>query len=335
MAGYKDGAHPMRKLLTMALLGERYIDAFDEWEAGAGELGAYAEDEGVAMQMLDGSKTLPSPDLATGIDPDDLRDFIEEGLVEAVAEDGASLRLTPEGVGLSMFLFNRFAEAIESEFDVSAPTRVLGPTHAFRFSLELEDCECRRELIVPADFMFQEFHEAIQATFGWMDYHLWDFTLRVDGKQITVTDLEANDVLDGEAIELTLEKTVAGEAPGKNLEHQARDAFSYDLDDAFPDAKLATYRYDYGDGWEITIRLEEDIEEYEGPLPTCVGGAGDAPPEDVGGPYGFRDFKRTMLGPQSKRREELAKWAEGQGFEPFSVDRVNRRLEEWGEVALF
>ncbi len=53
-----------------------------------------------------------------------------------------------------------------------------------------------------------------------------------------------------------------------------------------PGAKLL-YEHDFGDGWQ---RLEERLDT-DGPFQRCcVAGARRCPPEDCGGPYGYREL---------------------------------------------
>jgi hypothetical protein len=48
------------------------------------------------------------------------------------------------------------------------------------------------------------------------------------------------------------------------------------------------YIYDFGDGWQHSLRVERIAAADEGMrLPSCAGGARACPPEDVGGVGGY------------------------------------------------
>ena len=96
-----------------------------------------------------------------------------------------------------------------------------------------------------------------------------------------------------------------------------------------PRSRTARYSYDYGDGWEHRIKLVRTISCYEGEMPVCTDGAGDAPPEDVGGAWGFEDFLHVIADESNPEHEDLSKWGKSQGFEHFSLDAVNRRMAKW------
>lgn len=57
------------------------------------------------------------------------------------------------------------------------------------------------------------------------------------------------------------------------------------LDETLQDpGDVLRYVYDYGDSWELTLRLEQVLPaDSEAPFATCVGGRRAAPPEDCGG----------------------------------------------------
>lgn len=70
-------------------------------------------------------------------------------------------------------------------------------------------------------------------------------------------------------------------------------------------------------------------------MPLCTAGAGDAPPEDVGGTPGFADFKRVMANPSDAEYEETKAWTQGLFWEPFDLAKVNKRMLRWRTGELF
>ena len=90
------------------------------------------------------------------------------------------------------------------------------------------------------------------------------------------------------------------------------------------------YEYDFGDGWEHTV-LVEDVREGGAALgrALCLDGARACPPEDCGGPYGYEaEFVAALRDQGHERRTELIEWI-GEGFDPerFDLDAANRRLK--------
>jgi hypothetical protein len=52
------------------------------------------------------------------------------------------------------------------------------------------------------------------------------------------------------------------------------------------------YTYDFGDGWEHHLELEDIIKNDTGvTIPACLDGSGACPPEDCGGPWGYSLLK--------------------------------------------
>jgi hypothetical protein len=188
------------------------------------------------------------------------------------------------------------------------------PRQAFRFKINLRMCKgfnCWRRLVVPGNFTFSDFHYAIQGAFGWNNCHLYNF-----------------EVYDG-----------FGREPVLRLGGKREDMFYIDDDDDTLDSRELTlgqllpdyarglsYLYDFGDSWDHSIRLEKILDDYSGDC-VCLKGVGDSPPEDVGGQWGFADFLKIINDPKHPEYEEMTEWGDMQGYEPFDIDIVNRRLK--------
>lgn len=56
-------------------------------------------------------------------------------------------------------------------------------------------------------------------------------------------------------------------------------------------------------------------------------GEGNAPPEDVGGVSGYREFLKIMADPRHEEYKSTLKWAQSQWYKDFDIDLVNRRLK--------
>jgi Plasmid pRiA4b ORF-3-like protein len=89
------------------------------------------------------------------------------------------------------------------------------------------------------------------------------------------------------------------------------------------------YEYDFGDGWEHLVVVEDElpIETVKDPLPRCIGGERACPPEDCGGPHGYTELLNALRNPRHPSRDEYRQWTGG-GFNPerFDLEHVNRAL---------
>ena len=124
-----------------------------------------------------------------------------------------------------------------------------------------------RRLDLRSDLTLNIVHQAIQAAFGWWDYHLNRFTLgggpwdRHSQVFACKEDLAEADVDDEAILDSLVRLDETLQAPGDVLH----------------------YAYDYGDGWELIIRLEEVQPFPPGSVSAvCVAGERAAPPEDCG-----------------------------------------------------
>jgi hypothetical protein len=67
-------------------------------------------------------------------------------------------------------------------------------------------------------------------------------------------------------------------------------------------AKTFKYLYDFGDGWEHTIKIERIVEAEPGAsYPRLLEASGRCPPEDVGGPSGIRKTQTCCSGLETIR----------------------------------
>lgn len=89
-----------------------------------------------------------------------------------------------------------------------------------------------------------------------------------------------------------------------------------------------TYEYDFGDGWEHLIKIEDRMATTTAGLPIqCIGGANACPPDDIGGPYGYAEFLQVMADPDHEEHQRMREWIGG-AFNPaaFDADAVNQVL---------
>lgn len=91
------------------------------------------------------------------------------------------------------------------------------------------------------------------------------------------------------------------------------------------------YSYDFGDGWDHRITVEERLPVQEGhnDWPMCLAGENACPPEDVGGPPGYMEFLQAMRDPKHEQHTDYWRWWGGP-FDPhaFSINAVNMAIRK-------
>lgn len=176
-----------------------------------------------------------------------------------------------------------------------------------RLKVTLDDVEptVMRRLEVPLDLRLDRLHLVLQAALGWTDSHLWEFRARDLGWGIPDPAWDrGSGLLD--AHKATLLKVT--EDTG---------------------AKTLTYLYDFGDGWEHTIKVERiGPGDPTATYPRLLDAVGRCPPEDVGGPPGYEEFLAAVANPEHERHAEMIEW-HGESFDPHAVDptEINRAIE--------
>ena len=69
------------------------------------------------------------------------------------------------------------------------------------------------------------------------------------------------------------------------------------------------YEYDFTDGWEHQVRIEQLVSpEQMQPYSVCVGGSRAAPPEDCGGPTAFQQRRTHSIASKSATPCRLGNW---------------------------
>jgi len=158
-----------------------------------------------------------------------------------------------------------------------------------------------RRILVPEGLSLSELHDVIQAVMGWTDSHLHDFQWR--GRRFGVPDpeLDWDQVIDEDTV--TLKKL--------GLSVKAR----------------LKYLYDFGDGWEHVLTVEQVLAAEERQTPVCLNGARSCPPEDCGGVWGYANLLNILQDPTHKEYAEWKAWLP-EDFDPerFDLAEVNSGL---------
>ena len=180
--------------------------------------------------------------------------------------------------------------------------------------LELGGTEAVRHIRVPANITFTLLHKIIQNAYCWQNYHLFRFCFYEDAfNYYSKPDLEL----------ISIEKQFIDD------ESEADAILTHDvcLSDYLPKWKICMYNYDYGDNWYHFIELTKVHTYHEGDMPLMLFGSGDAPPEDVGGISGFKEFRRIITSPNDDEYEEMISWANMQHWEPFNFDKTAKKVQ--------
>ena len=143
-----------------------------------------------------------------------------------------------------------------------------------------------RRVTIPSGASFYKLHQAIQASFGWENYHLHEFRIASD-PPIVITDprMYDEDFGDGYFFE---EKRVK------------LNAFLKEKGDQME------YIYDFGDHWEHQIKVERVLEG--APFISLVDAQGACPPEDCGGVPGYEYMKKVLASPNHEEHESMLEW---------------------------
>ena len=126
-----------------------------------------------------------------------------------------------------------------------------------------------RRVLVRSDTTIAQLHHVIQTVMGWEGEHLHAF--RIHGKEYGSARLGGMGLADDpHAVTLAAFRL------------RPRERFRY--------------TYDYGDWWQHDVRLEQ-VQPIEArrAYPVCISGQHAGPPEDSGGPAGYRRRRREAV----------------------------------------
>ncbi len=169
-------------------------------------------------------------------------------------------------------------------------------TSIARLKATLDDVkpDVLRRLEVPLTIRLDRLHLVLQAAIGWTNSHLYEIRARDVGWGMPDPDF--------------------GDGP--------LDARKARLIDVLEDVGVKTlkYLYDFGDGWEHTIRVERITDAVPGlTCPVLIEAIGRCPPEDVGGPWGYDEFLEALADPDHENHAEMKQWI-GDDYEPNAVN---------------
>ncbi len=168
-----------------------------------------------------------------------------------------------------------------------------------RVTLQNVDPAVTREFVVTGDTPLPVLHLIIQVCMGWSNAHFYEFQKGAEKYGTPSEDFPEMKVTDD------------------------RGLCVFDL--LSQEGDTITYVYDFGDYWEHIVQLITVVPDSDGAVvPVCVAGSMACPPEDVGGPPGFEEFKEAAADPDHSRHDELMDWV-GWGWEAtdFNIHETN------------
>ncbi len=176
----------------------------------------------------------------------------------------------------------------------------------YLLEIELIDIEPAiwRRFVVPANITLDRLHDVIQIVMGWTDSHLHEFV--ISKKRYTEYPESKEDGLECGKYRL-----------GDLIKQKGREFF---------------YHYDFGDGWEHRLVLEENRYPVSTSEPEliCMDGERACPPEDVGGVPGYFEFCKALQDPTHEDHESYMDWSGGNfDSEQFDSDSVNWELMKY------
>jgi hypothetical protein len=189
----------------------------------------------------------------------------------------------------------------------SGPSKAAAPARDAVYQVKISLRGARppiwRRLRLPAGITLSQLHDVIQAAFGWTDSHLHAF--EVGGRSYSRPEFGLDEYQGRFADEARARLGKVLPATGGRLR----------------------YTYDFGDGWEHDLVVEEILPPDGVPHAVCVAGRRAGPPEDCGGVWGYAELLEILADPSHPEHAERADWL-GDLSDPaaFEKDLVNRAL---------
>ena len=182
------------------------------------------------------------------------------------------------------------------------PAEPMAPPDGFdeicTIRIELRDTDpvIWREVEVPTSITLKVLNDVVQITMGWLDAHLWEFTI---GKQRYGLPMDDDW---GTAPRIVASKV------------RLRDVLK-------PRKTTIDYLYDFGDAWEHRLSVTK-VRPGEPGLgyPRYIAGKHAGPPEDCGGIPGFYNMLDAHADPTHPDHEEIKEYLEDYDLE--AVDEL-------------
>ena len=163
----------------------------------------------------------------------------------------------------------------------------------YEVDIALQTIEPRiwRRLLIRTTSTFAQLHLAIQESFGWQNYHLWEFRLPTFAG-----------------------RPIAGLPGGEEYDRETPDGRQVKLSSYFTGKQCVEwceYLYDFGDDWIHDVKLVGIVSKDESFKRALLMGEGACPPEDCGGFPGYErviHYLRTGEDVYGDDPESLGAW---------------------------
>lgn len=188
------------------------------------------------------------------------------------------------------------------------PKKKRAPKALYQLKITLADSKppIWRRLIVKDNTRLDHLHSILQITMGWYNYHLHQY--KVGRSYIGIPDPEFE----------------------FDLGMSTKNELDFCLHDIVKNPKdKFTYEYDFGDGWEHKIVLEDVLPLDFSDSPLVIKGKKACPPEDCGGIWGYYNFLDAINDPNHEEHDDMIAWL-AEKFDPdkFDIDAINKELKK-------
>ncbi|MCL2622558.1 MAG: plasmid pRiA4b ORF-3 family protein [Planctomycetaceae bacterium] len=185
----------------------------------------------------------------------------------------------------------------------------VGQARLYKMKIVLQDIEppIWRRFVAPTFMTLDHFHLCLQSVMGWKNAHACSFM--INGNRFESKDIEF--IVDG----------VWNKDSGY-------DAADYQLSQLLKMGTVFSYEYDFGDGWRHEITVEDDNHCRDSDFPFyCIEGERSCPPEDCGGPDGYKRLLAILADHNDPEHDEMRDWLGGHfNSEYYNPKESNREM---------
>ena len=193
-------------------------------------------------------------------------------------------------------------------------------------TIQLEDTNIWRQVMVPQQLTFHQLHQTIQLCMGWKDCHLYTFKPVHTPFLFVATQQECEEY---EAMQNSRATYLWQQGRPMNASQliEYRVAKTTTIDDFLIQDQEIIYRYDMGDDWQHSIRVDRIETTYEKNHPTLLTGHGNCPPEDCGGVPGYMYLCTVLADAKHPEHEAYRNWLGNYENESvFDLAKINEKL---------
>jgi hypothetical protein len=191
----------------------------------------------------------------------------------------------------------------------------VGSPKLYQMKVTLLDIEppIWRRFVAPSFMSLGHLHTLLQSVMGWGNAHACAFTINDNRFTLQRGGFSVDSMWDTEP---------------------SYDAEDYELCQLIKPSMTFHYEYDFGDGWEHEIVVENDtVSQNTKHCFYCIEGERACPPEDCGGVHGYEELLRILADPNDPEHDDKIEWLEFLGYrkgkfdsEKYDLAASNREL---------